>query len=136
MAAEEIIEVEDLVVVTIDADGTPEVQRGGSLAAGGAVVGGFLGGVVGLLFLSPVVGAAIGAAGGAAIGAVSRDHGIEEDFVEKTSAVLTPGSAAVFMLVTKSVPDKVRAEIEGVEATVISTDLSEDSEARLHQALQ
>ena len=90
-----------------------------------------------MLFLAPIAGAAIGAAGGAAIGGLSSDdHGIDKDFVEQTAAALQPGTAAVFLLVGKTVPDKVQAEMQDVEATIISTDLSDESEARLRDALQ
>jgi uncharacterized membrane protein len=137
MEANDIVELEDAAKVTVDADGKPNISKGSSLAAGGAVVGGFLGGMVGLLFLNPIAGAAVGAAGGAAIGGLTGDnHGIDKDFVEQTAAALQPGTAAVFLLVGKTVPDKVRAEMEGVEATIISTNLSEESEARLRDALQ
>lgn len=135
MEAEDILELDDIVKVTVDAGGKRHVHHGDSLVSGGAVVGGFLGGVVGMLFLAPVAGAAIGAAGGAAIGGLSGDYGIDEDFISDTSAMLEPGTAAVFMLVQKSTPDKVEAEIKGTEATVISTTLSDESAARLKSAL-
>jgi uncharacterized membrane protein len=135
MGAEEIVQLEDLVKVTVDETGEAKLHHKASLVTGGAVVGGFLGGIVGLLFLSPVAGAALGAAGGAAIGAASGDYGIDDDFIKQSSEALTPGSAALFMLVKSSVPDRVQAEISGTEATVITTNLSEESEARLRDAL-
>ena len=135
MGSEDIIEVVDLVLVTVDDDGTPKLHHKDSLVTGGAVVGGFLGGIVGMLFLAPVAGAAIGAAGGAAVGAASGDYGIDDDFIKQTSEALTPGSAALFMQVQATVPDRVQAEIEGTEATVITTSLSADAETRLKSAL-
>ena len=136
LSAEEVIDVEDVVMVTVDADGKRHVHHGASLVRGGAVVGGMLGGVVGMLFLSPVAGAAIGAAGGAAIGKLAGDYGINEDFIKETSDMLEPGSAAVFLLAKKSsMPDRVEAEIKGIKAKVITTNLSEETEARLKSAL-
>jgi uncharacterized membrane protein len=135
MISEDILDIDDAAKVVVDADGKRHMDKGSSLAAGGAVVGGFLGLIVGTIFLAPVAGAAIGAAGGAAVGGLSHDHGIDKDFIEQTSDALQPGTAAIFLLVSKSSPDQVRAEIEGVEATVISTDLPEDAEQRLRDAL-
>jgi uncharacterized membrane protein len=135
MGEEEIITLEDLVKVTVDENGEAKLHHKASLVSGGAVVGGFLGGAVGLLFLNPVAGAALGAAGGAAIGAASGDYGIDDDFIKQTSEALTPGSAALFMLVKESVPDRVEAEIAGTHATVIATNVSEEAEARLRAAL-
>jgi uncharacterized membrane protein len=135
MGAEEIITLEDLVKVTVDQEGTPKLHHKASLVTGGAVVGGLLGGIVGMLFLAPVAGAAVGAAGGAAIGAASGDYGIDDDFIKQTSEALTPGSAALFMLVKDSVPERVQAEITGTQATVITTNLSEEAEAKLRDTL-
>jgi uncharacterized membrane protein len=83
-----------------------------------------------------VAGAALGAAGGAAIGKLSGDQGIDDDFVKETSAALTPGAAAVFLMIDKRMPDKVEGHIKGLQATVISTTLNEESEARLRAALE
>jgi uncharacterized membrane protein len=135
MVSEGILDIDDAAKVVVDADGKRHIDKGSSLAAGGAVVGGFLGALVGTLFLAPVAGAAIGAAGGAAIGGLSGDHGIDKDFIEQTSEALQPGTAAIFLLVSKSSPDEVEAEIKGVEATVISTNVAPEAEQRLRDAL-
>jgi len=136
MGSEEIVTLTDLVKVTVDDNGKVKLHHKDSMVTGGAVVGGFLGGVVGMIFLSPVAGAAIGAAGGAAVGAATGDYGIDDDFIKKTSEALKPGTAALFIQVEASVPDRVQAEIDGTEATVITTTLSEDAEARLRDALK
>ena len=135
MQGEEVLELEDLVLVTVDADGTPKLHHKDSLVSGGAVFGGFLGGIVGMLFLAPVAGAAIGAAGGAAIGAASGDYGIDDDFIRQASDALKPGNAALFMMVASSVPDRVEAEIAGTRATIITANISDEAKARLQAAL-
>lgn len=135
MGSQEIVTLTDLVKVTVNEDGEPKLHHKDSLTAGGAVLGGFLGGMVGLLFLNPIAGAAVGAAGGAAIGAASGDYDIDDDFIKQASEALKPGTAALFMQVEASVPDRVQAEIEGTQATVISTSLSEEAETRLRDAL-
>ena len=100
--------VDNLVKVTVDPDGQAKLHHEGSLVSGGAVFGGFLGTLVGSLFLSPIAGAAIGAAGGAAIGAASGGHGLSDDFVKETSEMLAPGSAALFMLVESRMPTEYK----------------------------
>ncbi len=135
MGSQEIVTLTDLVKVTVNENGEPKLHHKASPTTGGAVVGGFLGGMVGLIFLNPIAGAAIGAAGGAAVGAATGDYGIDDDFIKQTSDALKPGTAALFMQVEASVPDQVQAEIEGTQATVISTTLSEESETRLRDAL-
>ncbi len=129
------LQIDDAVKVTVDENGKTKVHHGFSVARGGALLGGTFGAVVGMLFLAPVAGAAIGAAGGAAIGKLSGDYGIDEDFIKQTSAALKPGTAALFLMVSHGTPEKIEAEIRGTEAVVISTTLSEESEARLKAAL-
>jgi len=135
MHAEAVLRVDDAVKVTVDADGKVKLHHEFSMVRGGAAVGGVLGLVVGTLFLNPIAGAAIGAAGGAAIGRMSGDYGIDDDFIKKTSEALAPGSAALFLMVNAVDADKVRAEIEGTKATVISTTLTSEAEDALRAAL-
>jgi uncharacterized membrane protein len=127
--AENNLIIVDAVKVTVGADSKVKLHRGD------AVVGGFLGAAVGLLFLNPVAGAAVGAAAGAGWGAHSGGHGIDKDFIEGTSDALQPGTAALFLQVDEANADRVKAEIEGTEATVIMTTLSEQAEAQLRAAL-
>jgi uncharacterized membrane protein len=134
--AENNLIIVDAVKVTVGEDGKIKIHREGISAIGGdALIGGFLGGAVGLLFLNPVAGAAVGAATGAGYGAHSGGHGIDEDFIEGTSDALKPGTAALFLQVDEANAERVKAEIEGTEATVIMTTLSADAEAQLKAAL-
>ena len=134
--AENNLIIVDAVKVTVNEDGKAKLHREGMSAIGGdAVVGGILGGAVGLLFLNPVAGAAVGAAAGAGWGAHSGGHGIDKDFIEGTSDALQPGTAALFLQVDEANAERVKAQIEGTQATVIMTTLSEDAEAQLRAAL-
>jgi uncharacterized membrane protein len=134
--AENNLIIVDAVKVTVSDDNKVKLHREGMSAIGGdAVVGGILGGAVGLLFLNPVAGAAVGAAAGAGWGAHSGGHGIDKDFIEGTSDVLQPGTAALFLQVDEANADRVKAEIEGTGATVITTTLSPEAEAKLKAAL-
>ena len=55
MQQEYLIELEDAVVVTRDADGKVKLHQAVNLTAAGAVGGGFWGTLVGLLFLNPLL---------------------------------------------------------------------------------
>jgi uncharacterized membrane protein len=120
-------EIEDAVKVVVAEDGTPTYTHMHSLARGGAVVGGILGGVAGLFFLSPVAGAALGAAGGSAIGKMAGDYGIEEEFIHQTAEVLAPGAVALFLQLRQIQLGAVERSIEGEDVTVISTRLAKEA---------
>ncbi len=77
MQKEYLIEMEDAVVVTKEADGKTKLHQAVNLTAAGAVGGGFWGMLIGLLFLNPLLGAAAGAASGALAGRLS-DIGIDD----------------------------------------------------------
>ena len=136
LQAQYLIEMEDAVVVTHEANGKVKLHQPVNLAAAGAVSGTLWGSLIGLLFLNPFLGAAIGAGSGALSGALS-DIGINDQFMKDLGATLTPGTSALFVLVRKSTPDKV---LEGLKpfigkATVLRTSLTKDKEEELRVAL-
>jgi len=134
--AENNLIIADSVKVTVNEDGKAKLQREGvSATGGGAIIGGLLGGAVGMLFLNPVAGAAVGAAAGAGYGAHSGEDGLDKDFIKETSDALKPGTAALFLMVDEGNAERIKAEIQGTEATVIMTTLSEEAEAKLRAAL-
>ena len=92
-----------------------------------------LGGLIGLLFLAPLLGMAIGAAAGAAGGAMA-DYGVDDDFMKELGEKLTPGSAALIVLVRSMTPDKILPNIQE-QGHVIQSSLSNEPEARLNEAL-
>src|SRR4051794_19442809 len=61
MQKEHIIEVEDMVVVTRSDEGKVKLHQSASVAGAGAAGGALWGGLIGLLFLAPLVGMAGGA---------------------------------------------------------------------------
>lgn len=91
--------------------------------------------LIGLLFLAPLIGMAVGAAAGGAAGALT-DVGIDDRFMKKLGRSLTPGGAALILLVREVTPDKVLPHIRRYGGEVIQTSLDEETEARLREALQ
>jgi uncharacterized membrane protein len=131
---EYLIDLADAVVVVRDAKGKVKLRQLYNLTAAGAVSGGFWGALIGLLFLNPLFGFAIGAAAGAVSGAL-RDVGIDDNFMKSLGETLKPGTAALFVLIRQMTPDKVIAEIQKFGGTLIKTNLCNENEAKLREAL-
>lgn len=127
-----VIELEDLVVVEREADGKVKLHQPSTVGVG-AAGGALWGGLIGLLFLAPLVGMAIGAAAGAAGGAL-RDYGVDNKFMEELGAALEPGAAAVILLIRKVSVDRVLPEIK-IPGRVIQSSLNNETEQRLTDAL-
>lgn len=131
---ERLLDAEDLLYVTKSQNGKVRLHQNLNTTGAGAASGAIWGGIIGLLFLAPLVGMAVGAASGAAAGKLS-DYGIDDKFVKELGSQMQNGSSAVFVLVRKATPDKVLAEVGKYGGTVLRTSLSNDAEKRLQAAL-
>lgn len=131
-----LVELADAVVVTRPSEGEYQLHQGVNLTAAGALGGTFWGGLVGLIFLNPLLGAAVGAASGALAGSLT-DYGIDDDFIRDIGKTLPTHGAAVFLLARKLNLDKLDERIGGFsgKARIIQTSLSDADEARLRDAL-
>jgi len=134
MQKEYLIDLADAVVVVRDDKGKVRLRQLYNLTAAGAVTGGFWGALIGLLFLNPLFGMAIGAGAGAISGAL-RDVGIDDSFMKELGETLKPGTAALCVLIRQMTPDKVIAEIQQFGGTLIKTNLCNENEAKLREAL-
>ncbi|SFH63028.1 DUF1269 domain-containing protein [Planctomicrobium piriforme] len=134
MQKDYLLDLRDAVVVVRDEQGKIRLRQMFNMTAAGAVTGGFWGTLVGMIFLSPLFGLAVGAAWGAASGALT-DIGIDDDFMKKLAETLTPGTAALCVLLHSEAPDKVVEEIRQFGGTVIKTNLSHENEDKLRVAL-
>jgi uncharacterized membrane protein len=125
-----LVDLADAVVVVRDEKGKVKLRQMYNLTAAGAASGGFWGALVGLLFLNPLFGFAIGAAAGAISGAL-KDVGIDDNFMKQLGQTLKPGSAALFVLIRQMTPE----EIKKFGGTLIKTNLCNENEAKLREAL-
>ena len=132
---EHLIDLEDAVVAIKDDDGRVKLHQIHHMTAAGAVGGGFWGALIGVIFLSPLLGLAVGAAAGAVSGALT-DVGIEDDFMRELAATLEPGTSALFVLAREASPEKVLAELEGHQGKVLRTSLSHEDDHRLRQVIE
>lgn len=139
---EYLIDLEDAVVAIRGADGKVQLKQSMNLVAAGAASGGLSGALwgslVGLLFLNPLAGFAIGGAIGAGTGALSGsmvDYGINDDFIRSLANTIPNNSSALFVLIRKVQPEKVLAQLSGIEGRVLRTSFSPEQEAKLRDAL-
>lgn len=142
MKKEYLIDLEDAVIAIRGSDGAVRVKQSVNLvklgAASGGLSGALWGSLIGLLFLNPLAGLAIGGAVGAGSGALSGsliDYGIDDGFIKSIGDTLQPDTSALFLLIRKSQPEKVLAELSGFKGHVIRSSLSPEQEAKLKEAL-
>lgn len=142
-----LIDLEDAVYVTKDAEGKPKLHQSVDLTQAGAVNGAFWGLLIGLLitlpfpFLAPLAwmgiaaaSAGIGAAGGALLGKAS-DLGIDDDFIKKLTANMTPGTSTLFILARSVTYDKVEPDLARYGGQLIYTNLTQEAEDKLRAQL-
>ena len=127
------ISISDMAVVEKDADGKVHVQHGiDTTTAGGAIVGGALGLLLGLVFF-PVAGLAIGALAGGFIGR-SLHKNVDKNLVNDVTAALTENTSALFVIGDGSTSAVVGA-LEPYKGKVYQTTLDAETEAQIQAAL-
>ena len=134
MQKEELIQINDgAYVYWPEGKKKPKTEQMHSLTGAGALGGSFWGLLFGLIFFVPLLGMAVGAAMGALSGSMA-DVGIDDDFIREVRAQVTPGTSALFVMTSNAVVDKVIEEFKDSGATLVSTNLSHDQEAKLREA--
>ena len=133
MQKEYLIELGDAVIAVKDNDGNVKLNQLLNTTAIGAVSGAFWGTLIGLMFLTPLVGAALGAASGSLAGYL-RDVGIDDKWMKETAEAIKPGTAALFVLVRKVTADKVLEGLKGEGGTILKTSLDHTKEAAVQAA--
>jgi len=140
---EHLVDLEDAVVAIRDEKGKLRLKQSVPLvglgAASGGMWGALWGSLVGLLFLNPLLGLISGGALGAGAGALSgslSDYGINDDFIRSIGNTLKEGNSALFLLVRKVQPEKVRDELSQFSGRLIRTSLSPEQEEKLRQAIE
>jgi len=131
---EYLIKLGDAVIATKSEDGQIKLHQVVNTTVAGAVGGSFWGLLVGVLFLNPLLGVAVGAASGALSGALT-DVGINDKFMKDLAESITPGSAALFVLIESMTADKVIEQIKPFGGVVLKTSLDETKEHVLRNAL-
>ena len=131
---EKLVELQDAVVVEHQADGKIKLHQAVSTTGAGAAGGALWGGLIGLLFLAPLLGMAVGAASGA-LGGKLTDVGINDDFMKTLGEKLPPGGAALIALGQTEARDKLIERMRPFGGEIIQTSLDKDEEDRLKSSL-
>jgi uncharacterized membrane protein len=135
LQTQQLITLDDAVIATHEGDKV-KLDQAMSLTGAGAAGGALWGGLFGLLFLVPIAGMAIGAATGALAGKFS-DYGVDDNFAKQVGTKLTPGKAALVLLIRQATGERVVEEMSkaGLLGEVVQTNLSTEDEQRLRGAV-
>jgi uncharacterized membrane protein len=133
MQKERIIDLEEAAVVVKDKSGKVKVQDEASVAGAGALWGGFLGLLIGLIFFVPILGLVVGAAAGAIAG--KYGGAVDHQFIKDVGDAIKPGNSALFLLIKEATTDKVMDGLKNYKnVKVLKTSLSKEQEEQLRQA--
>jgi uncharacterized membrane protein len=133
LQSEYLVDLEDAAIVIRNQEGKVKIKQAQELVAAGAISGSYWGVLLSVLFFNPIF-ALVGAAAGALSGALS-DIGIDDNFMRDLGSTIQPGTSAIFVLIRKSTPDRVLADLSKFEGKVLRTSLSKEDEAKLQAAL-
>jgi len=136
MEHEHLVVLEDAVTLIRNREGKIKLRHNSHHTVGGALAGGALGTVLGLMLLNPVF-ALLGLIGGTVVGATSGSSthlGIKEEFMESLAEHLKPGSSALCVMVREAL-DKVLEELGKFEGKVLHTALGEGYEEKLQEII-
>lgn len=132
-----LVDVEEAVVVVRTESGKVRMHHATHFTGIGALAGGFLGMMAGLILLNPIL-AVIGGITGTTMGAVTgalKELGIDEPFMKELASHLKPGSSALFILVKQGQPAQVYAEVEKFGGSILQTKLEHQDKTKLEAAL-
>ena len=127
------VSIQDMAVVEKDADDKVHVHHGVDTAtAGGAIGGGVLGLLLGIVFF-PIAGLLIGVAAGAFIGR-SLHHNVDKKLIEDVTNDLTTNTSALFVIGDGSTSAVVGA-LEPYKGKIYQTTVDSETEEQLQAAL-
>jgi uncharacterized membrane protein len=132
---EHVVRLEDAVVVEHGPDGKIKLHQAMGTTGAGAAGGALWGGLIGLIFLAPLLGMAVGAATGA-IGGKMTDVGVNDNFMKELGAKLPAGGAALIALGSTDARDKLVERVRPYGGDILQTSLSGEEEERLRAALE
>ena len=130
-----LIGIEDAAVAVADAQGKVKIRQTLETAVKGSsiVSGGLWGTLVGFLFGGPLLGALFGAGISALLGR-KIDVGIDNDFIQKISDELKPGTSALFLLIDDTPVETIASVLTEFGGKLNHTSLSEEAAEAFAQA--
>ena len=137
------VDLDDVAVLTRDAEGRIRMRNTNRMTAAGFFGGGAFGSLWGLLIgalaSNPAAGLLIGGLSGAAggmLGGALDQEDAEDAFVAKVGSYLKPDSSALGIIAWTSRPTKLLNELEGFKGKVVETSLSVSDERALREVLE
>ncbi|REJ04041.1 DUF1269 domain-containing protein [Microbacterium bovistercoris] len=97
--------------------------------------GALLGGLAGVLFFLPLIGAAAGAAIGLLVKKMD-DAGISKEQLDRIGKEVVPGTSALFVVNTETDRDRLAERFHGVGATLIASNLVSVDEDTVRKAFE
>lgn len=134
MTKERLVQLDDAVVVE-NQDGKIKLHQSMNPTSSGAAGGALWGGLIGLIFLAPLLGMAVGAASGA-LGGKMADVGVDDTFMKDLGESLKPGAAALIVLGSSTARDKVIERVRPYGGEILQSSLSTEAEEQLRSALE
>ncbi|MGC8491389.1 MAG: DUF1269 domain-containing protein [Syntrophobacteraceae bacterium] len=128
------VDLEDLVVVVKNRDGVVTLDQMHKTARRGGLAGSITGLIVGAIFFTPLLGAVLGGLAGG-LSASLADMGIDDRFIKELSQKFTPGCSALFTLVRKADPERVKEAFLGFGGKVLVNSWSKQREALIQSVL-
>lgn len=128
------VDLEDMVVVIKNREGEVKLYQEHKMARRGGLAGSITGLIVGSLFFTPVLGVVVGGLAGA-LSASLADIGIDDQFVKDLSQKFQPGCSALFTLVRKADPEKVKEAFFGFGGKVLVNSFNKEREAQVQAIL-
>lgn len=136
------VDLDEVVVMTRDKDGTVRTRNSNTLTAtgflGGTSLGAMTGTLIGAMAGNPAAGFLAGSVVGASTGTLAGllDQEDEEDaLAARVGSKMGPDSSALAMIGWTSRPTKVLGELSDFKGEVIETSLSVSDEKELRAAL-
>lgn len=124
-----LVQVHDAAIVSWPAGKKiPRTRDLADMAGAGALGGMYWGMLFGLIFFTPLFGMA---AGFGSLGSLSREFGMDDDFMKRVRSQVTEGTSALFLMTSGAVVDRVADAMKTVAFEIIATNLSEEQEQNL-----
>jgi uncharacterized membrane protein len=134
-----LIDLDDAAVAARKKDGTFRIKCSNVLVMADAATGSQWGLVIGAVLLNPLMGTLAGGVIGATVGKVIKvlkKIGVEEEFIREVADTLKPDSSAIFILVRKTLPEKVVEELRKFRGKLLRSSLATANEVELQKILQ
>ena len=136
MEKDELVDFEESLVLVRDNKSKLHFHHSQHFTLPLSLGGGFVGTLVGLMILNPIV-ALVGGITGTGLGAVLgalKEIGIEEDFMKDLADGMRAGSSALFVVTRRGDPQKIMEAMKPYKGKILCNALHHQDESKLKAA--